>query len=48
MIDSIYHMTLKLIKKSHFWRENGQDFVKMSQWMSYVTLRNLYTTSVFY
>ena len=22
MLDSIYHMTLKLIKKLHFWREN--------------------------
>ena len=22
MIDSIYHMTSKLHKKSHFWREN--------------------------
>ena len=31
MVDSIYHMTLKLIKKSHFWRENVKILPSLTQ-----------------
>ena len=27
MLNSIYHMTLKLIKNSNFWRENDVKFL---------------------
>ena len=29
MLDSIYHMTLRLLLKSHFWRKKGYNFLIM-------------------
>ena len=31
MLDSIYHLTLNLKKKSHFWRENAKILRSLTQ-----------------
>ena len=44
MLDSIYHMTLKSIKKSMFWRDNVKILSAYAQHYNgshYVTLQNL-------
>ena len=44
MFDSIYHMTLKLIKKSHFWHVNNKilpSFTQCQKGRHYITLLNL-------
>ena len=44
MLDFIYHMTLKLPKKSHFWRENVKiltSFMQRYNRRHNVTLLNL-------
>ena len=48
MLDSIYHMTLKLLIKSFYWRENVKILPSFTQHYNvrhYVMLLNLYTTS---
>ena len=34
VLDSVYHMTLKILKKSHFWHENVMILSSFSQWTS--------------
>ena len=44
MLDSIYHMTLKLIKKRNFWHENVKILSSLTQRYNrrlYITLRNM-------
>ena len=44
MLDSIYHMTLKITLKSHFWHENIKllpSFTQRYKGCNYVALRNL-------